>query len=64
MATNETAPGSQERKRFIVECNGCGYERSADGRDEATRIGTDHRRETGHELVAIELPPMIETERS
>ncbi|QLK26375.1 hypothetical protein HYG81_01785 [Natrinema zhouii] len=57
MATKETASSHEETKRFLVECNGCSYERSADGRLEATRIGNDHRRETGHELVAIELPP-------
>ena len=57
MATKETAPPHEETKRFLVECDVCSYERSADGRDEATRIGNAHRRETGHELVALELPP-------
>ncbi|SEP84596.1 hypothetical protein [Natrinema salaciae] len=61
MTTKETAPGGGEGKRYLVDCNGCSYERAATGRDEATRIGTDHRRETGHELVAIELPPTTET---
>ncbi|WP_222918753.1 hypothetical protein [Natrinema sp. SYSU A 869] len=59
MATNEMAPDRGETKQFLVECDGCSYERPADGRDEATRIGTDHRQETGHDLVAIELPPSI-----
>ncbi|WP_226007012.1 hypothetical protein [Natrinema salinisoli] len=60
MATKETAPARGETKRFLVECDGCSYERSADGRDEAMRIGTDHRLETGHEPIAVELPPSTE----
>lgn len=63
MATKETAaaPAGEETKRFLVDCDGCSYERAADGREEATRIGADHRRATGHELVAVELPPSVET---
>lgn len=56
MATNETTPGREATKRFLVTCDGCSYERSATGRAEATRLGDDHRRETGHELVALEVP--------
>lgn len=58
MATKETAPGRGD-KRFLVECDGCGYEQAVDSRAEATRVGSDHRRETGHEVVAVELPPSI-----
>lgn len=60
MATKETTAGRGD-KRFLVDCDGCGYERAADSRAEATRIGNDHRRETGHEVVAVELPPSAET---
>ncbi|WP_226479358.1 hypothetical protein [Natrinema amylolyticum] len=59
MTPNETAPARGETKQFLVACDGCSYERPADGREEATRIGSDHRRETGHDLVAIELPPSV-----
>ncbi|WP_408958027.1 hypothetical protein [Natrinema sp. 74] len=57
MATNETRSTRTGPKRFLVQCDGCSFERPADGREEATQVGTDHRRETGHELVAVELPP-------
>lgn len=60
MATKETGTSGGDTKRFLVDCNVCSYERAATGRDEATQIGTDHRKETGHELVAVELPPSIE----
>lgn len=63
MATKETAavPTRDETKRFLVDCDGCSYEQAADGREEATRIGADHRHATGHELVALELPRSVET---
>ncbi|OLZ40692.1 hypothetical protein A6E15_06660 [Natrinema saccharevitans] len=56
MATNQTTPGPDTTKRFLVTCADCAYERSAAGRTEATRLGDDHRLETGHELVALEVP--------
>ncbi|WP_049890829.1 hypothetical protein [Natrinema versiforme] len=63
MATKETAavPTREATKRFLVDCDSCSYERTADGREEATRIGADHRRATGHELVALEVPQSVET---
>lgn len=60
MATKEVAPVRGETKRFLVDCDCCSYERSVDDRDEAMRIGTDHRLETGHEVVAVELPRSAE----
>lgn len=60
MATKETVPRRGETKRFRVSCDNCSYERSAEGRAEATRLGTTHRRETGHEIVALEVPPSVE----
>ncbi len=56
MATNQATAGRDEAKRFLVTCDDCAYERPAAGRAEATRLGDDHRRETGHELVALEVP--------
>jgi hypothetical protein len=57
MPLKEQAPGQGETRRFLVKCDGCSFERPAEGRDEATEIGDGHRRETGHELVAVEFPP-------
>lgn len=59
MSTKNAGTDRGETKRFLVKCDGCSYERPADGRTEATRIGNEHRRETGHELVALELPPSV-----
>ncbi|QCC60321.1 hypothetical protein NP511_18395 [Natrinema thermotolerans] len=56
MATNEPTAGAAETKQFLVTCDSCSYERSATGRAEATRLGTDHHRETGHDPVALEVP--------
>ncbi|WP_254764698.1 hypothetical protein [Natrinema marinum] len=66
MAANKSGPtesgsAQTDAKRFLVQCDGCSFERSADGREEATRIGTHHRRETGHEIVAVELPPSADS---
>ncbi len=61
MATNDTGPARTESKRFLVQCDGCSFERSANGRDEATEVGADHRQETGHEIVAVELPPSVDS---
>lgn len=61
MATKETGRGGSESKRFLVQCDSCSFERSATGREDVTQIGNAHRRETGHELVALELPPSIES---
>ena len=57
MATNERATEKGDRKRFLVKCDGCPFERTTDGREEARRTGSDHQRETGHELIALEVPP-------
>jgi hypothetical protein len=59
MATNETTDDDGTGKRFLVKCDACSYERAADGREEATRLGIDHRRETGHDPIAVEVPPSI-----
>ena len=59
MAITESDPGQGETRRFLVECEGCSFERAATGRDEAERIGDAHRGETGHNLVALELPPSM-----
>ncbi|MXV63793.1 hypothetical protein GS429_17340 [Natronorubrum sp. JWXQ-INN-674] len=48
-------------KRYLVKCEGCAFEDTADGRDTATTIGTDHQRETQHEVVAVEVPPALDT---
>jgi len=61
MPLKEQAPGQGESRRFLVKCDGCSFEQSAEGRDEATEVGDGHRRETGHELVAVEFPPSVKT---
>ncbi|QSW99229.1 hypothetical protein [Haloterrigena alkaliphila] len=59
MAITERDPGQGEPKRFLVECEGCSFECATTGREEAERIGDAHRGETGHDLVALELPPSM-----
>lgn len=61
MALKEAAPERGEARQFIVKCDGCSFERTAEGRDEATEIGNGHGRETGHELVAVEFPSSVES---
>ena len=57
MATKQTSSDRGETKQFLVQCDECSYEEAATGRAEATQLGADHRQATGHELVALELPP-------
>ncbi|AEH38069.1 hypothetical protein [Halopiger xanaduensis] len=52
--------GEDDSKQFLVRCESCSFERSTDGREEATRLGNIHHRETGHEIVALEVPPSVE----
>ena len=61
MGMSSKAPAQKETKQFLVDCDGCSFERTATGRDEATQIGIAHRRATGHELVAIEMPSSVRT---
>lgn len=56
MALQERTPDRRERKRFLVECDGCSLEQTADGREEAKRVADDHQEETEHELVVVEWP--------
>lgn len=56
MTETETRSRREETKRYLVKCDGCSFERTADGHDEAVRIGNAHRQETEHELVAVEMP--------
>lgn len=51
-----------ESKQFLVKCESCSFERATDGREEATRLGNVHHRKTGHEIVAVEVPPSVEPE--
>ena len=60
MLTNRTSTDRDgELKQFLVQCEGCSFEHGADDRDEAMAIGSDHRRETQHEVVALEVPPSL-----
>lgn len=59
MVTTGKAPDAGETRRYLVECDGCEFERTVEGRDGVTRVGNAHRRETGHELVAVELPRSV-----
>lgn len=58
MLTNRAAPDGDERT-FLVKCESCSFERTADGRDTATEIGTDHQRSTSHDVLAFEVPSSI-----
>lgn len=57
MAVRENDSDRGATKQFLVACDGCSFERAATGREEAERIGDSHRGETGHDLVALEVPP-------
>lgn len=46
-------------RQYLVKCETCSFERRAEGRDEAAAIADDHRRETRHDVVALEVPPSI-----
>ncbi len=60
MLTNrESTDGDDGSKQYLVTCEGCSFEHAADGREHATAIGADHRRETHHEVVAFEVPPSL-----
>ncbi|RKD95919.1 hypothetical protein [Halopiger aswanensis] len=58
----EQGETGDETKQFLVKCESCSFERSTDGREEATRLGNVHHRETGHEIVAVEVPPSVDPE--
>ncbi|WP_436343021.1 hypothetical protein [Natronorubrum sp. FCH18a] len=60
MLTNrESTDRDDGPKQYLVTCESCSFEHTADGRDSATAIGTDHHRETRHEVVAFEVPPSL-----
>ena len=50
------ATSDPETRRFLVSCDDCTFERVAEGREEATRVGTVHRDHTDHDIVALEQP--------
>ncbi|OVE84530.1 hypothetical protein [Natronolimnobius baerhuensis] len=52
--TEQTTP-----RQYLVKCDGCSFEQSADGRDEAATIGNGHHRETNHDVIAVEVPPSV-----
>ncbi|ELY61184.1 hypothetical protein [Natronolimnohabitans innermongolicus] len=61
MLTNrESAETTTESKRFLVKCESCAFEHTVADRDEAAVIGSDHQRETRHEVVALEVPPAFD----
>lgn len=55
----ESTDSEGETKRYLVNCETCAFEHTADGRERATVIGTDHQEETKHEVVALEVPPSL-----
>ncbi|GAB3674573.1 hypothetical protein [Halopiger thermotolerans] len=57
MLTNGAPSDGGALQRFLVTCEGCSFERTADGRDSAAAIGNDHRQATRHDVVALEVPP-------
>lgn len=60
MLTNrESTETDGELKQYLVQCEGCSFEHAATDRDEAMAIGSDHQRETRHEVVALEVPPSL-----
>lgn len=56
MATRGKTSDQSEPKRYLVQCDHCSLEQTADGRPEVEEIASTHRDETGHALVAVEWP--------
>lgn len=51
-------PGStDETRQYLVECDDCSFEATADGRDRAAQTARQHLADTGHDVVAVEVPP-------
>ena len=61
MAIKNTDSDHGGSKTFLLNCDECAFERTVTGRERATRVGASHRRETDHELVAVEVPLRIES---
>lgn len=53
---NETMRKDPDEKRYFVQCDDCAFEVAAEGLTEAKSIGTEHRQETKHDIVAVEAP--------
>lgn len=60
LANREPTDGENGPTQFLVQCEGCAFEQAVADRDEAMAVGSDHQRETRHEVVALELPPSLE----
>ena len=45
-----------DRKRFLVSCHDCRFERSVEGRSGAVELAASHRGGTDHDVVAVEMP--------
>lgn len=56
MALQGKVSDQRERKQYLIACDGCSLDQTADGREEAKRIADSHQRETGHEIVVVEWP--------
>ncbi|SEW31679.1 hypothetical protein [Natrinema salifodinae] len=61
MSTKGEESEQDVTKQFLVKCENCPFERTATGRHEATQVGNGHRRETRHELIAVEVPRSIDS---
>jgi hypothetical protein len=56
MTPSGDAARPDETKQFLVSCEDCPFERTVGGSVDASRIGGSHRRQTDHDVVAVELP--------
>lgn len=61
MFTDGESAEQEVPRRYLVTCDGCAFEQSADGREEATAVGTDHRQETHHDVIAVEMPRSVDS---
>lgn len=43
-------------KQFKVACDECPFESDVEARDRAEAIAREHHTETGHDIVALEVP--------
>ncbi|NGM69642.1 hypothetical protein G6M89_11600 [Natronolimnobius sp. AArcel1] len=59
MFTDKESAEQEPPRQYLVKCDGCAFEQSVDGRDEAATVGNDHRRKTEHDVIAVEMPPSV-----
>lgn len=52
----EDKQSPDQQKRYLVGCDDCSFDETADGRTKAKEIAETHQRETEHAIVVVEWP--------